>query len=73
MFCGVREKVASQVEQNTVYGIYICPCGSIQSLADAAQAQNYIKPIVNDGDVIDIKDGRHPSVEKMTSDAFICK
>ena len=30
-----------------------------------AEDNNYICPIVNDGDTIDIKEGRHPVVEKM--------
>ena len=70
-FCDVREKVASQVNRIQYTAYIVALVDSLQSLAETAQAQNYIKPIVNDGDIIDIKDGRHPSVEKMTSDAFI--
>ena len=40
-------------------------------MAETAQAQDYVKPVVDDGEVIDIKDGRHPSVEKMSDGAFI--
>ncbi len=35
------------------------------SFARVATENNYIKPIVNDSDVIDIKKGRHPSVEQI--------
>ena len=69
-FCDVREKVASQANRIQYTAYIVALVDSLQSLAETAQAQNYIKPIVNDGDIIDIKDGRHP-VEKMTSDAFI--
>ncbi|MBQ5709214.1 MAG: DNA mismatch repair protein MutS, partial [Anaerotignum sp.] len=31
----------------------------------------YVKPVVDDGDIIDIKGGRHPVVEKMMSGQFI--
>ncbi|MDD5946150.1 MAG: DNA mismatch repair protein MutS [Clostridia bacterium] len=70
-FCEVREKVASQVNRIQYTAYVVAVLDSLQSLADTAQAQNYVKPIVNDGDVVDIKDGRHPSVEKMSSDTFI--
>ncbi|CUU05103.1 MutS domain V [Candidatus Kryptobacter tengchongensis] len=35
------------------------------SLAEVAVENNYTCPIVDDGDVIEIKDGRHPVVEKI--------
>ena len=34
------------------------------SFAKAAEANNYIRPCVDDSDVIDIKSGRHPVIEK---------
>lgn len=37
----------------------------LQSLAQAAEKNKYCCPTVNEGDVIDIKGGRHPVVEKM--------
>jgi len=35
------------------------------SLGDAAARYGYVRPTVDDGDVIDVKDGRHPVVERM--------
>ncbi|MCX7987870.1 MAG: DNA mismatch repair protein MutS [Thermodesulfovibrio sp.] len=35
------------------------------SLAKAASKYNYIKPEINDGDIIDIKEGRHPVIERL--------
>ena len=37
----------------------------LASLATLAEAENYTRPVVDDGLVIDIKDGRHPVVEKL--------
>lgn len=34
------------------------------SLADVARAYNYCRPEMNDGHVIEIKDGRHPVIER---------
>ncbi len=70
-FCEVRNKVASQVNRIQYTAYVVAVADALQSLAEAAQTQNYIKPTVNDGDIVDIKDGRHPSVEKMSSNAFI--
>lgn len=36
----------------------------ILSLATVAQAYNYCRPEMHDGDTIDIKDGRHPVIER---------
>ena len=71
IFCDVREKVASQVNRIQYTAYITAVCDAIQSLAETAQAQDYVKPVVDDGEVIDIKDGRHPSVEKMSDGAFI--
>ncbi|MDR1169663.1 MAG: DNA mismatch repair protein MutS [Prevotellaceae bacterium] len=35
------------------------------SFAELASTSNYCKPVINDGHVIDIKQGRHPVVEKL--------
>jgi DNA mismatch repair protein MutS len=35
------------------------------SFAELAATSNYCKPVINDGNVIDIKQGRHPVVEKL--------
>jgi len=37
----------------------------LASFAKAAADNSYVRPVVNNGDVIDIKGGRHPSVEKL--------
>ncbi|MBE6612445.1 MAG: DNA mismatch repair protein MutS [Ruminococcaceae bacterium] len=40
------------------------------SLADTAVKHNFVRPEVNSGDVIDIRDGRHPVVEKFVDDSY---
>ena len=37
----------------------------ICSLATVAEDMNYVEPNVDNSGVIDIKDGRHPVIEKM--------
>ena len=38
------------------------------SFADVSEENRYFRPLVNDGDVIDIKAGRHPVIEKQLPD-----
>jgi DNA mismatch repair protein MutS len=35
------------------------------ALAFAAKKYDYIRPVINEGDVVDIKDGRHPVIERL--------
>src|SRR5439155_16009840 len=42
------------------------------ALAEVADARNYVRPEVDDGDVIEIEDGRHPVVEAaLAAGAFV--
>lgn len=38
---------------------------AVLSLADRALAAGYVRPIVDDSDVLDIEDGRHPIIEQL--------
>ena len=38
---------------------------AIMSLADRALAAGYVRPTVDDSDVLDIRDGRHPIIEQL--------
>ena len=69
LFVRVRDKVGAQLEriQKTAYSIALADC--LQSLAQAAADYGYVRPEVNDGESIVIRDGRHPVVEKMMKDA----
>ena len=44
----------------------------LSSLAVVAEENNYIKPILNEDNIIDIKEGRHPVIEKvLTNTEFV--
>ena len=68
IFCEIRNTVASQVDRIQKTAHIVSSLDVIQSLAETAQKQNYVKPVVDEGDIIDIKEGRHPVVEKMLTD-----
>jgi DNA mismatch repair protein MutS len=44
---------------------------ALLSLAEVATKRNYVRPVLHDGDEIEIKNGRHPVVEIREGDSFI--
>ena len=72
LFCQVREKLAAQIPRIQETAKAIAQLDVYASLSVVAQRNNYVRPTVNTKGVIDIKNGRHPVVEKMiNNDMFI--
>ena len=65
IYCEVREQIADQVERIQMTARAIAQVDVLASLALIAERNNYVRPKINEQGVIDIKDGRHPVVEKM--------
>lgn len=66
LFTKVRKEVASNIERIQATAAAISACDVIRSLAEAAEKNNYVKPVIDNSGEIDIKDGRHPVVELAT-------
>lgn len=64
LFNKIVEKVSEEVEKLQSLARFVGEIDVFCSLALVAQENNYTKPIVDDGEVIEIRDGRHPVVEK---------
>lgn len=72
LFAQVRDRVGQEISriQQTAKGV--AHIDVLCSLALVAQRNNYVRPKLNDKGILDIKEGRHPVVEKMiTNDMFI--
>lgn len=72
LFSQVRDRVGQEVLriQKTAKAVAILDV--LASLALVAERNNYVKPKITNGGVIDIKNGRHPVVEQMIEhDMFI--
>ena len=65
LFTQVRESIAAQVERPQKTSRSIACVDVLCSLAKVAQQNHYVRPDMDDTDVIDIKDGRHPVVEQV--------
>ncbi|MCX7915725.1 MAG: DNA mismatch repair protein MutS, partial [Verrucomicrobiae bacterium] len=64
LFLELRQKVVahSEIIQQTARAL--ATLDALASLADVARLYNYCRPEVNDGPVIEIRDGRHPVLEQ---------
>ncbi|MDI3477994.1 MAG: mismatch repair protein MutS [Thermoanaerobacterium sp.] len=71
IFNGIREQIKNEINRIQMTSKYIAVLDVLTSLAMVAELNNYVKPIVNDGDRILIKDGRHPVIETIVDDSFI--
>ena len=68
IFTSVREEIYNQINRIQQTAKAIAKIDVFASLAYVADRNNYVKPKINEKGIIDIKDGRHPVVEKMIPD-----
>ncbi|SHN59389.1 DNA mismatch repair protein MutS [Butyrivibrio hungatei DSM 14810] len=73
MFCKIRDSIALEIDRIQSTAKAIALLDVYASLAYVAEKNHYVKPSINDKGVINIKNGRHPVVEKMldSADMFI--
>ncbi|MCI9216962.1 DNA mismatch repair protein MutS [Lachnospiraceae bacterium 42-17] len=72
LYCEVRSRVAKEVVRIQKTAGAVAQIDTFASLALVAEQSNYVRPKLNEKGIIDIKDGRHPVVEKMIpNDMFI--
>ena len=64
-FVNIRNEIQSNAKRIQKTASAISKLDVIQGLANVANELNYCKPDVVDDDLIDIKNGRHPVVEKI--------
>jgi DNA mismatch repair protein MutS len=72
LFTQIRDTIASEVSRIQKTAKAIATTDVFTSLAAVADRNNYVRPKINEDGYLDIKDGRHPVVEKMISnDMFV--
>ena len=72
LYCEVRDTIAAQVERIQRTARAVAGLDVFASLALVAERNNYVRPKINEKGVINIKEGRHPVVERMIpNDMFI--
>ena len=72
LFNEVRDSIAAEVRRIKSTARAIAEIDVYTALSVVAQQYNYVKPAINEKGIIDIKNGRHPVVEKMIrNDMFV--
>ena len=70
LFQEIRQKIAEQSERIRKSANLVATIDVYNSLAAVAAKNNYVKPEIDDSNVLDIKDGRHPVVEQFVKDTY---
>ncbi len=70
IFCQIRDKIYDNIGRVQKAAHIIANIDMFSSLALVAEQNNYVRPVVNKKSSIEIKNGRHPVVEKMISNGL---
>ncbi|MBC7959869.1 MAG: DNA mismatch repair protein MutS, partial [Vallitaleaceae bacterium] len=72
LYVQIRNKLAESVERIKNTAMQVSLMDVLQSLAEVASKNHYVRPVLSSEQIIEIKEGRHPVVEKMIDhDLFI--
>lgn len=64
IFASLVESLIEYIPTVQINANIIARADCLLSFANVAQQNKYVRPAINDSDVIDIKNGRHPVIEK---------
>ena len=70
LFMSILEGLSAHVERIQKTASLVSELDVLRSFAECADTNNYTRPEVDIGDIIDIKDGRHPVVEAYLKDSM---
>ena len=71
LFINLRKEISKEMKEVFEFAKVVAEIDVYLSLAKVAKEKNYVKPIVDNGDEIVIKEGRHPVVEELLGEGFI--
>lgn len=64
LFVNLRRQVAAESDRLLAAARVLAELDTLAALAEVAARYSYVRPQVDDGGLIDIRDGRHPVVER---------
>lgn len=71
LFRQIKETVRLETQKLQSTARALATLDALASLAETARKRNYVRPVLHDGDEIEIKNGRHPVVEDVVRDGFV--
>jgi len=64
LFAGLREQVAAQTARLLATADVLAEIDFLAALAELAASRQYVRPVISDDAIIDIRDGRHPVLDQ---------
>ena len=71
LFCEIKEEVKKYLVTLKNLSIIIANLDAITSLAVCAEVYNLVKPTLNEDNIIEVIEGRHPVVERVSKDSYV--
>ncbi len=71
IFISIRERMKNYIERLQADARILASLDVLNSFAQAAYDNGYVRPKITDDGVIDIKNGRHPVVERSVNQEFV--
>ncbi|NLA33519.1 MAG: DNA mismatch repair protein MutS [Tenericutes bacterium] len=71
LFINIRDIVKTYIQRLQVTSKILAEIDMLQSLTIAAENNSYVKPEITDERIINIKDARHPVVEKVLKNEYV--
>ncbi|MCR5034559.1 MAG: DNA mismatch repair protein MutS [Clostridia bacterium] len=69
LFCSMRDKLKDYIGEIQSTSRAVAVLDVLAAFAQTAEKNDYVKPLIDDGDVISIEQGRHPVIEQTVRDS----
>lgn len=70
LFVSIRNKIKEYISDLQDLSFVLSEIDVLASLTVVAEENNFVRPTINEEHIIDIKEGRHPVVEKVMTDEY---
>jgi DNA mismatch repair protein MutS len=67
LFDALRREVAAAAPRVAAAGARLAALDALAALAEVAHTSGYVRPVVDESDVVDLEDSRHPVVERLAA------
>ena len=71
LFAGVCRQIAAQTKRIQMTARALAALDALASTAETSARRRYVRPVLHDGDELEIVQGRHPVIEAFTDEPFV--
>ncbi len=69
LFCRLRDEVGQYIDRIQISAEALAEVDVLLSLAETARRHNYCRPVLDESRILHIRNGRHPVIEQVLTDA----